>query len=112
MSLLNNIPILTEKDYDEWKIMMHAHLAAIDDDMWYVITDGPMKIQTVSTVTTSNDGAHEMKKKPRYEWTTEDIRIANLDNVAKDTLYKTLNKDMFNKIKSCSTTKEIWGDLT
>ncbi|XP_047309758.1 uncharacterized protein LOC124913200 [Impatiens glandulifera] len=82
------------------------------DDMWYVITDGPMKIQTISTATTSTDDTPKMKEKSRYEWTSEDMRKANLDNVAKDILYKTLDKNMFSKIKSCSPVKEIWEKLT
>ncbi|XP_047309762.1 uncharacterized protein LOC124913206 [Impatiens glandulifera] len=112
MCLLNKIPMFSKEDYDDWKIIMQAHLASQDDDMWYVITDSSMKIVKVSTFITSTDGAPEMKKKPRFEWTTEDKRKANLDNVAKDSLYKTLHKNMFSKIKLCSTTKEIWEKLT
>lgn len=47
-------------------------------------------------------------EKPRDEWTTEDKKKANLDNVAKDILYKTLDKNTFSKIKMCKTAKEIW----
>ncbi|KZV25581.1 hypothetical protein F511_22211 [Dorcoceras hygrometricum] len=46
------------------------------------------------------------------EYTHEDKKKANLDNVAKDILYKTLDKNMFSKIKTCSTSKEIWEKLT
>ncbi|XP_047331237.1 uncharacterized protein LOC124934776 [Impatiens glandulifera] len=91
---------------------MHAHLAAQDDDMWYVITNGPMKILKVSTTTTTTEGAPVMKEKPKHEWTAEDKRKVNLDNVAKDIIYNTFDKNMFSKIKSCSTAKEIWEKLT
>ncbi|KZV57132.1 hypothetical protein F511_42014 [Dorcoceras hygrometricum] len=47
-----------------------------------------------------------------FEYTTEDKKKANLVNVARDILYKTLDKNMFNKIKICATTKEIWEKLT
>ncbi|XP_047314090.1 uncharacterized protein LOC124917839 [Impatiens glandulifera] len=73
---------------------MEVHLASQDDDMWYVITEGPMKIE-----------------KPIYEWTTDDKRKNNLDNLAKNTLYKTLDKNMFAKIRACSTAKEIWEKI-
>ncbi|XP_075481184.1 uncharacterized protein LOC142521894 [Primulina tabacum] len=53
-----------------------------------------------------------MVEKHRSEWTTEDKKKANLDNLAKDILYKTLDKNMFTKIKTCTTTKEIWEKLT
>ncbi|XP_047337548.1 uncharacterized protein LOC124941289 [Impatiens glandulifera] len=92
--------------------MMQAHLAAQDDDMWYVIIDSPMKILKVSTTTTTTEDALEMWEKPRYEWIAKENRKTNLDNVAKDVLYKTLDKNMFSKIKSCSTAKEIWEKLT
>ncbi|XP_047306304.1 uncharacterized protein LOC124909695 [Impatiens glandulifera] len=104
--------MFSNEDYDDWKIRMQAHLAAHNDDMWCVITDGPIKILKVSTTTTTTEGALEMKEKPIYEWTVEDKRKANLDNVTKDILYKTLDKNMFSKIKSCSTAKEIWNKLT
>ncbi|XP_073291001.1 uncharacterized protein [Primulina huaijiensis] len=42
----------------------------------------------------------------------EDNRKANLDNVAKDILYKTLYKISFSKIKMCKTANEIWEKLT
>ncbi|XP_073120504.1 uncharacterized protein [Henckelia pumila] len=45
------------------------------------------------------------------EWTTEDKKKANLDNVVKDILYKTLDKNTFSKIKMCKTGKEIWEKL-
>ncbi|XP_073129347.1 uncharacterized protein [Henckelia pumila] len=53
-----------------------------------------------------------MVENPRAEWTNEDKNKANLDNVAKDILYKTMDKNMFSKIKTCSTAKDIWEKLT
>ncbi|XP_047325082.1 uncharacterized protein LOC124928875 [Impatiens glandulifera] len=91
---------------------MQAHLATQEDDMWYVITDGSIKILKNRTTTTSVDDVPKMIEKPRYEWSTKDKRKVNLNNVAKDILYKMLDKNMFSKIKSCSTAKEIWENLT
>ncbi|KZV33543.1 hypothetical protein F511_34216 [Dorcoceras hygrometricum] len=50
----------------------------------------------------------------RHEYTSEDKKKANLDNVARDILYKTLDKDknMFSKIKTCATAKDIWEKQT
>ncbi|XP_073151880.1 uncharacterized protein [Henckelia pumila] len=53
-----------------------------------------------------------MVEKPRAEWSTEDKNKAYRDNVDKDILFKTLDKNMFSKIKTCSTTKEILEKLT
>ncbi|XP_075478913.1 uncharacterized protein LOC142519768 [Primulina tabacum] len=53
-----------------------------------------------------------MVEKHRSKWTDEDKKKVNLDNVAKYILYKTLDKNMFAKIKTCTTAKEIWEKLT
>ncbi|XP_073139045.1 uncharacterized protein [Henckelia pumila] len=71
-----------------------------------------MKILKVNNVVAITGGEPQMVEKPRMEWTNEDKKKANLDSVAKDILYKTLDKNMFSKIKACSTSKEIWEKLT
>ncbi|XP_075499288.1 uncharacterized protein LOC142537678 [Primulina tabacum] len=45
------------------------------------------------------DRASHRIEKPREEWTTEDKKKTNLDNVARDNLNKTLDKVTFSKIK-------------
>ncbi|KZV23871.1 hypothetical protein F511_30543 [Dorcoceras hygrometricum] len=45
----NKIPMFSKEEYYDWKIRMQDHLAAQDDDMWYIITDGPMKIMKANT---------------------------------------------------------------
>ncbi|XP_073064003.1 uncharacterized protein [Primulina eburnea] len=112
MASFIKIPMFSKEDYDDWKIRMQAHLAAQDDDMWYVITDGPMRILKVNIAATITEGAPQMIEKHRSEWTAGDEKKANLDNVAKDILYKTLDNNMFAKIKTCTTAKEIWEKLT
>ncbi|KZV29428.1 hypothetical protein F511_18696 [Dorcoceras hygrometricum] len=71
-----------------------------------------MKIMKANTAIAISDGAPQWVEKNRHEYTTEDKKKANLDNVAKDILYKTLDKNMFSKIKTCATAKEIWEKLT
>ncbi|XP_073061886.1 uncharacterized protein [Primulina eburnea] len=78
---------------------MQTHLAAQDDDMCYVIIEGPMKILKENTAVAITDGVPHHIENPREEWTNEDKRKANLDNVAKDILHKTLDKVTFSKIK-------------
>ncbi|KZV17632.1 hypothetical protein F511_23300 [Dorcoceras hygrometricum] len=48
-------------------------------------------------------GEPQYLPKERHEYTNEDKKKANLDNVAKDILFKTLDKDknMFSKVKNC-----------
>ncbi|XP_073121012.1 uncharacterized protein [Henckelia pumila] len=78
----------------------------------YIITDGPMKIMKTNTTIAITEGAPQMIEKPRSEWTTEDKKKENLDNVARYILCKTLDKNILIKIKTCTTAKEIWEKLT
>ncbi|XP_075499291.1 uncharacterized protein LOC142537682 [Primulina tabacum] len=50
-------------------------------------------------------------EKTHDEWTTEDKRKVNLDNISKDILYKTLGKNTFSKIKMCKFAQEFWEML-
>ncbi|XP_073049507.1 uncharacterized protein [Primulina eburnea] len=86
---------------------MQAHLVAQDDAMWFVITDGPLKILKPNTTIDVTEGALQMVEKHRSEWTSEDKKKSNLDNVAKDILYKRLDKNTFSKIQMCCTGKKI-----
>ncbi|KZV35725.1 hypothetical protein F511_38369 [Dorcoceras hygrometricum] len=45
----NKFPMFSKEEHDDWKIRMQEHIAAQNDDMWYVITDGPMKIMKANT---------------------------------------------------------------
>ncbi|KZV32011.1 hypothetical protein F511_32513 [Dorcoceras hygrometricum] len=140
----NKIPLFSREDYDDWKIRMQAHLAALDDEMWVVLTEGPLKIMKPNLAFAISNGEpqflekarHEYTRplkimkpnlafaisngepqfleKARHEYTSEDKKKANLDNVSRDILYKTLDKDknMFSKIKTCATAKDIWEKLT
>ncbi|XP_073046036.1 uncharacterized protein [Primulina eburnea] len=89
MTYFSKVPMFSKED---WKMRMQAHLAAQDDDMWYVITDGPLKILKPNTAVAVTDGAPQIVEKPRSEWTGEDKKKANLNNVANEILYKTLDK--------------------
>ncbi|XP_073122819.1 uncharacterized protein [Henckelia pumila] len=111
MVSFSKIPIFSRENFDDWKIRMQAHLAAQDDDMWYVITDGPLKIMNANTAVAISDCAPQMIGKPRSEWKNEDKKKVNIDNMDKDILYKMLDNTTFNKIKMCYTAKEIWENF-
>ncbi|XP_073153500.1 uncharacterized protein [Henckelia pumila] len=111
MTSFSKISMFSKEDFDDWKIRMQAHLSVLDDDMWIVITDGPLAITKFNTDIALSGGGPQYIEKPRIEWTAEDKKKANLDNVAKDILYKTLDKNTFSKIKTCKTEKEIWEKL-
>ena len=71
-----------------------------------------MKIMKVDPANAFIDGVPKMIEKPQHEWTIEDKKKDNLDIVAMDILYKTLDKNMFSKIQTCANAKEIWERLT
>ncbi|XP_073051305.1 uncharacterized protein [Primulina eburnea] len=106
-STFSKVPMFSKEYFDDWKIHMQAHLAVQDDDIWFVIKDGPLKILKPNTAIDVTEGAPQMVEKHRIKWTGEDKKKSNVDNVAKDILYKTLDKNTFRKIKMCSTAKEI-----
>ncbi|XP_073120672.1 uncharacterized protein [Henckelia pumila] len=111
MTSFSKILMFSKEDFDDWKIHMQAHLSALDDDMWFVITDGPLTITKINTAIALSSGGPQYIEKSRVEWTAEDKKKENIDNVAKDILYKTLDKNTFSKIKTCKTGKEIWEKL-
>ncbi|KZV46156.1 hypothetical protein F511_23892 [Dorcoceras hygrometricum] len=60
----NKISMFSKEEYDIWKIRMQTHLAAQDDDMWLVITDGPIKIMKMNTAVAITAGAPQWIEKP------------------------------------------------
>ena len=91
MTKLDDIPMFSKEDYEYWKIRMEVYLAALDDDLWDIITDGPIKIMKVNIVANTMEGTPQMTEKPKCEWTTKEKRKANLDNVDKNILYNSLD---------------------
>ncbi|KZV16742.1 hypothetical protein F511_41590 [Dorcoceras hygrometricum] len=85
--------MFSREDYDDWKIRMQAHLAAMDDEMWTVITEGPLKIMKPNLAVAVTNGEPRYLEKSRHEYTNDDRKKENIDNVARDILYKTLDKD-------------------
>ncbi|XP_073137617.1 uncharacterized protein [Henckelia pumila] len=112
MTSFNKIYMFSKDDYDGWKICMQEHLSAQDDDMWYVITDGPMNIMKANTVVVVTEGAPQMIEKPRAEWTTEDTKkqIWTMWNEAFYT--KPWIKIYLARSKLAPQKKKIWEKLT
>ncbi|KAL8536698.1 hypothetical protein ACS0TY_012042 [Phlomoides rotata] len=107
----SKVSMFSAEDYDDWKIRMQAHLSAMNDEMWSVIEDEPLVIMKSNTANEQTSETAQIIPKPKNEWTEEDKRRNNLDNVAKNTIYHTLDKIVFSKIKQCKTAKEIWEKL-
>ena len=96
------VPKLTESNFDTWKVKAFTYLCSCNDDMCDIISDGPIKIYKVITrapgaIEETLDGYVE---KPKREWTPDERRRANLDNVGRNALYTAIGDNDNNKIKS------------
>ncbi|VFQ77273.1 unnamed protein product [Cuscuta campestris] len=108
----HGLPKFSLLGYDDWKIMMEAHLYALHDCMWMVLEDGPLKIQMENPE--RNPAAPDVVQyipKPKEKWDDRDCKKHNLDNVAKAAIFKTLDPITLSKIKHLKTAMEIWQGL-
>ncbi|VFQ91235.1 unnamed protein product [Cuscuta campestris] len=108
----HGLPKFSLLGYDDWKIMMEAHLYALHDCMWMVLEDGPLKIQIENPE--RNPATPDIVQyipKPKEKWDDRDCKKHNLDNVAKAAIFKTLDPITFSKIKHLKTAMEIWQGL-
>ncbi|VFQ61535.1 unnamed protein product [Cuscuta campestris] len=106
------LPMFSLLGYDDWKIMMEAHLYALHDCMWMVLEDGPLKIQMENPERNpATPDVVQYIPKPNEKWDDRDCKKHNLDNVAKAAIFKTLDPIPFSKIKHFKTAMEIWQGL-
>ncbi|VFQ95734.1 unnamed protein product [Cuscuta campestris] len=108
----HGLPKFSLLGYDDWKIMMEAHLYALHDCMWMVLEDGPLKIQMENPQRNpANPDVVQYIPKPKEKWDDRDCMKHNLDNVAKVAIFKILDPITFSKIKHLKTAMEIWQGL-
>ncbi|VFQ91651.1 unnamed protein product [Cuscuta campestris] len=108
----HGLPKFSLLGYDDWKIMMEAHLYALHDCMWMVLEDGPLKIQMENPERNpTNPDVVKYIPKPKEKWDDRDCKKHNLENIAKAAILKTLDPITFSKIKHVKTAMEIWQGL-
>ena len=103
------IPILYKETYFHWKVKMHLHILYLDAS--YVIciekgSDVPMKLVTGI----NPDGtivADKFVPKVASEYTEEDEKEVHKDKKAMNILFNGLDKDMFDNVINCTTSKEV-----
>lgn len=105
-------PGFSIEHYDDWKIRMMSYLSAIHDAMTSVVESGPYIPMKVNTTVAGDPDAPQMLEKPKMEWTPEDYKRANLDRVAKNIRFKSLDTVTFSKVKMLKSSKEIWERIT
>ena len=85
-------PFLKDIDFWFWKARMTSFIKATDFLMWNVIIN-------------------DFDFKPIKDWTETKKKMFSLNIRAMKILYSALTETDFEKIKSCSSAKEIWNTL-
>ena len=105
----NKIPIPEKEIYFHWKVKMHLHLLSIDASYVRCIEKGPrvpMKLVTGinpdGTIATDKFGP-----KVASEYTEDDEKVMHKDKKAMNILFNGLDKDMFDNVINCTTSKEV-----
>ncbi|XVF77858.1 hypothetical protein PTKIN_Ptkin14bG0081000 [Pterospermum kingtungense] len=91
------------ENYSYWKNRMKLFIQANDYDVWRLIVNGhkiPMKVIGGRSVV-----------KDESEWTTEDIKKAQLNAKALHTLFYALGPNEYNKVSMCANAIEAWDKL-
>ncbi|XP_019195720.1 PREDICTED: uncharacterized protein LOC109189564 [Ipomoea nil] len=98
--------------FDDWKIRMQALRCSIHDEMCDVITTGPITVMMANTQATAQGaGAEQMIPKPKDQYISEERTRENLDNVARNILYNSLDNSLFPRVRKCKNAVEIWNVL-
>ena len=107
------IPILKKETYFHWKVKMHMHLLSLDSSYIKYIDNGPhVPMKLVSGI--NPDGtmaADKFVPKSVSEYTEEDEKEVHKDKKAMNILFNGLDKDMFDNVINCTTSKDIWDTI-
>ncbi|WRX11446.1 Integrase [Theobroma cacao] len=101
----NRPPLFDGSNYPYWSTRMSIYIRAINYEMWDVIIDGPFMPLTINVVT------NKLMPKPRSEWTEAETKKVQVNFKAINTLHCALTPTEFNKVSSCTTTKQVWEKL-
>ena len=104
------IPILEKETYFHWKVKMHLHLLSLDVSYVICIEKGshvPIKLTTgINPYGTIVAG--KFVPKLASEYIEEDEKEVHKDKKAMNILFNGLDKDMFDNVINCTTSKEVW----
>ncbi|KAJ0853333.1 putative transcription factor interactor and regulator CCHC(Zn) family [Helianthus annuus] len=101
------IPRLTDaNDFPEWKWRFEQHLKVKDYKLWRSILRGPREIMMES----STEPGLKVKK-PRDQYTEDDLLIVEEDDRALSYLTMGLGPDIAIGFRTCKSAKELWDSL-
>ncbi|XP_070040322.1 uncharacterized protein [Nicotiana tomentosiformis] len=97
-------PLFNGQYYSWWKSGMRDHIIGEDDELWDIVTNGPLANMDI------NDKGEEVPK-IRVDCTADDLRKWEKNAKVKKLLVCGLGPDEYSRIQGCTTTKEIWDTL-
>ncbi|XP_070025649.1 uncharacterized protein [Nicotiana sylvestris] len=97
-------PLFNGQYYSWWKNRMRYHIIGKDYELWDIVTDG-----SLATMKKNTEGVYAPKT--RADCNAEDLTKWENNVKAKKWLVCGLGPDEYNRIQSCTTTKEIWDNL-
>ena len=108
-----SIPVLEKEDYFHWKVKMHLHLLSQDTSYVQCIKKGPhVPMKIVTSVNADGTMAPDKFVPKTYsEFTEEDEKEVHKDKKAMNILFNGMDKNMFDNVINCTTSKEAWDTL-
>ncbi|KAK1387194.1 hypothetical protein POM88_015372 [Heracleum sosnowskyi] len=106
------ILVLDKDNYFHWKVKMHLHLMYMDERYVDCIQKGPhVPMKAASRVGVPDDAPDVEIPKPVSEWTIEDVAEIHKDKRTMNILFNGLEKEMFDNVINCTTSKEVWDTV-
>ncbi|XP_075485262.1 uncharacterized protein LOC142524982 [Primulina tabacum] len=97
-------PVLDGTNYSLWKVKIRFHIKSIDERAWQRVLSGwspPRKID--------EDGDSLIK--PESDWSTDEVQISNYNSKALNTIFSSVDTNMFGLITNCVSAKDAWDIL-
>ena len=103
------IPILEKETYFHWKVKLHMHLLYLNASYVRCINKGPhVPMKLVTSINTDGTiAADKFVLKVASEYTKEDEKEVHNDKKTMNILFNGLDKDMFDNVINCTTSKEV-----
>ena len=97
------VPRLNDSNYAQWKIRVRTSIMAQNFRLWKIIENGP----NVPMKKVGNENV----PKPPHECNSHELKLLQLNEMAKHFLIGTMDNNELSKIMHCNTAKEIWDYL-
>ncbi|GJY51746.1 hypothetical protein Tco_0442593 [Tanacetum coccineum] len=96
---LNVAPVIKANNFTNWKKRFMCHILGIEPQFENIIKNGPFIPMTAG------------QWKPEGQWTADERKAANLDQLLKSLIMSILLDEQMNFVINCLTAKSTWNDL-